>query len=122
MAREGDLPHWLSAEHPRFQVPHHAEVALAIVVCGLVLVTDLRSAIGFSSAGVLLYYLVANLAAFTQTPDHRRFPRTLQVLGATGCVTLVATLPMSSMFGALVVIAIGVLYRATARSAVGTGR
>lgn len=113
MARAGDLPHWLAAEHPRFHVPHHAEVALAVVVCGLVLVTDLRSAIGFSSAGVLLYYLVANLAAFTQTPDHRRFPRMLQVLGAAGCAALVATLPTSSVMGALTVVALGVLYRAS---------
>src|SRR5690606_30027608 len=63
MAREGDLPRWLSAVHPRHRVPHHAEIALAVAVCVLVLTVDLRGAIGFSSFGVLLYYLVANLAA-----------------------------------------------------------
>ena len=66
MAREGDVPRWLAAVHPRFLVPHRAELALAVVVSVLVLLTDLRGAIAFSSFGVLLYYAIANLAAFTQ--------------------------------------------------------
>ena len=49
----------------------------------LVLAIDLRGAIGFSSFGVLLYYLIANLSAFTQPPGQRRFPRWLQVIGAS---------------------------------------
>jgi len=122
MAREGDLPRWLSAEHPRFEVPHRAEVALALVVCALVLTTDLRSAIGFSSAGVLLYYFIANVAAFTQAADHRRSPRALQALGALGCATLVATLPLDAVAVALAVIAVGIVYRLTRRSAAETGR
>ncbi|WP_287934256.1 APC family permease, partial [Arthrobacter sp.] len=62
MAREGDLPHWLAAVHPRFQVPHRAELALGAVVCVIIAFADLRGAIGFSSFGVLLYYLVANVS------------------------------------------------------------
>jgi basic amino acid/polyamine antiporter, APA family len=111
MARESDLPGWLAAVHPRHRVPHHAEVALAVVVCALVLTVDLRGAIGFSSFGVLLYYLVANLSAFTQDSGHRRFPRALQVLGAAGCAVLVATLPLSSVVAGLAVFAVGVGYR-----------
>src|SRR5262245_50712515 len=82
MARHQDLPSWLAAVHPRFKVPHHAEVALAAVTCLLVLTVDLRGAIGFASFGVLLYYFVANVAAFTQAEGYRRFPRWLQVVGA----------------------------------------
>jgi APA family basic amino acid/polyamine antiporter len=111
MARENELPRWLAAVHPRHRVPHHAEVALAVVVCALVLIVDLRGAIGFSSFGVLLYYLVANLAAFTQDDVHRRFPRVLQVLGAVACVVLVVTLPTSAVVGGVVVFAVGVAYR-----------
>src|SRR5688572_1798397 len=73
MARHDDLPGWLAAVHPRFRVPHRAEVALAVVVGALVLTVDLRGAIGFSSVGVLIYYLIANLAAFTQPRDQRRY-------------------------------------------------
>lgn len=92
-------------------MPHHAEVALAVVVCALVLTVDLRGAIGFSSFGVLLYYLVANLSAFTQDADHRRFPRAFQVLGAGGCAVLAATLPLASVLAGTAVFAVGIGYR-----------
>jgi APA family basic amino acid/polyamine antiporter len=112
MAREDDLPRWLSAVHPRFRVPHRAELALAGAVCLLVLTVDLRGAIGFSSFGVLLYYVVANLAAFTQAADRRRWPRALQVGGAVGCLVLVATLPWTAVIAGAAVFAVGVAYRA----------
>lgn len=112
MARERDLPRSLAAVHPRFQVPHRAEVALAVAVCALVLLVDLRGAIGFSSFGVLVYYLIANVAAFTQPRDHRRFPRGVQVVGALGCVVLAATLPMSAVAAGTALLVAGALYRA----------
>jgi APA family basic amino acid/polyamine antiporter len=111
MARQSDLPPWLAAVHPRFRVPHRAEVLLALVVCVLVLTVDLRGAIGFSSFGVLLYYSVANLAAFTQPRERRRWPRALQVLGGIGCLVLVATLPWPSIVAGVAVVAVGVVYR-----------
>ncbi|MCB7136162.1 APC family permease [Cellulosimicrobium marinum] len=108
MARTGDLPRWLDAVHPRFAVPHHAELVVGGVVVLLVLVTDLRGAIGFSSFGVLVYYLVANLSALRQHAPHRLYPRGGQVLGAVGCVVLVATLPPSAVAAGAVVLAVGV--------------
>lgn len=111
MARRGDLPRWLAAVHPRHGVPHHAEVALAAVVVVLVLAVDLRGAIGFSSFGVLVYYLVANLAAYSQSRDHRRSPRALQVAGALACVVLVATLPATSIGAGIGVLMLGIIYR-----------
>ncbi|MDQ0277563.1 APA family basic amino acid/polyamine antiporter [Arthrobacter silviterrae] len=112
MAREGDLPRWLAAVHPRFQVPHHAELAVGAVICMVIAVADLRGAIGFSSFGVLAYYLVANLSAFTQTGPDRRYPRFLQVAGAAACVVLVATLPLESVLAGLAMFALGIGYRA----------
>ena len=113
MARRADLPPWLAAVHPRHEVPHRAEVAVAVVVSVLVLTVDLRDAIGFSSFGVLLYYLIANLAAFTQSPEQRRFPRWLQVVGAAGCLLLVATLPWHAVLAGLLVYGVGIAYRAS---------
>jgi APA family basic amino acid/polyamine antiporter len=121
MARHSDLPGWLAAVHPRYRVPHHAEIALAAVVCVLILVADLRGAIGFSSFGVLLYYLIANVAAFTQPSDRRRFPRSLQVLGIAGCAILVVSLPLTSVFGGLAVFAAGITYRAWRLRTAGPG-
>jgi APA family basic amino acid/polyamine antiporter len=111
MARERDLPRWLDAVHPRFRVPHRAELTVAAIVVLLVLTTDLRGAIGFSSFGVLLYYFVANVAAYAQGRTARRFPRSLQVLGCVGCLVLVATLPWPSVVAGLAVFAVGIALR-----------
>lgn len=111
MAREADLPRYLAAVHPRWKVPQRAEIAVAVVVIGIVLVADLRGAIGFSSFGVLLYYLIANAAAFRQRGDVRRYPRALQVIGALGCLLLVNTLPVLSSLIGLGVVLVGVGYR-----------
>jgi APA family basic amino acid/polyamine antiporter len=115
MARDGDLPRYLAAVHPRWHVPHRAEAALAAVVIGIVAVVDLRGAIGFSSFGVLVYYLVANLAAFRQRGVARRYPRALQVVGGVGCLVLAVTLPWQSVVTGLAVMALGFVYRALRR-------
>ena len=115
MARHGDLPRTLAAVHPRFAVPHHAELAIAAVVSVLVLTTDLRGAIGFSSFGVLVYYAIANAAAFTQRAEFRRWPRVLNVAGCIACLALVASLPLSAVVAGLSVFAVGVAGRALVR-------
>jgi len=112
MAREHDLPGWLDAVHPRFRVPHRAELTVSAVVVVLVLTTDLRGAIGFSSFGVLLYYFVANASAYRQPAGARRFPRWLQLLGCAGCLVLVATLPWHSVVAGITVFVIGIAVRA----------
>lgn len=111
MARNRDLPGGLAAVHPRYRVPHRAELALAAVVVVLVLTVDLRGAIGFSSFGVLLYYFIANVAALTQERAQRRYPRAVQVVGALGCLVLVATLPLPSITVGIAVLAVGIAYR-----------
>ncbi|GAA1877406.1 APC family permease [Williamsia serinedens] len=115
MARTGDLPRPLAAVHPRFSVPHRMEITVGVIVAVAVLTVDLRGAIGFSSFGVLLYYLVANLAAATQTGSHRRYPMAVHVVGAIGCVALAVSLPVASVVAGIVVAAVGGLYRLVVR-------
>ena len=112
MSRERDLPGFLDAVHPRWHVPHRAELVAAAIVVVLVAFVDLRGAIGFSSFGVLLYYFVANVAAFRQRGDARRYPVVLQIIGAIGCLVLAITLPWQSVVAGAVVVAVGVAYRA----------
>lgn len=111
MAREKDLPSFLAKVDDRRQVPRRAEIMIAVIVVVIVLVADLRDAIGFSSFGVLLYYLIANAAAFRQQASARRYPRALQVVGALGCLLLVNTLPVLASIAGTAVVLIGVLYR-----------
>ena len=111
MARNGDLPRWLASVHPQYQVPHHAEIAVAAVVAVLVLTTDLRTAIGFSSFGVLTYYAIANASAYTQRDENRRWPRALNIVGGVACVALIAALPPSAVVAGLLVFAVGLAGR-----------
>lgn len=91
MARDRHLPGALAAVHPRFQVPHRAELAVGAVVAVLAATVDVRGAVGFSSFGVLAYYAVANASAWTlsSAPASRVVP----ALGLLGCVTLAFALP-----------------------------
>jgi APA family basic amino acid/polyamine antiporter len=116
MAREGDLPRPLAGVDPRSHVPARAQVVVALAVILLVSVADLRGAIGFSSFGVLIYYAIANMAAFTQPAEDRRWPRALNVLGLAGCIGLVATLPVAAIVAGAVMFAIGLLGRGLVRA------
>jgi APA family basic amino acid/polyamine antiporter len=72
---------------------------------------DLRGAIGFSSLGVLIYYAIANAAAWRQGPEARRTPRAVQVVGLLGCLVLVATLPVPAILVGVAVFAVGLAGR-----------
>jgi APA family basic amino acid/polyamine antiporter len=107
MAAKGDLPRWLDAVHPRHHVPHRAELTTAAVIIIVVLLADLRGAIGFSSFAVLTYYAIANAAALTIPTERRRRLRVVAVTGIAGCVLLAFTLPTASVQGGLAVLSVG---------------
>jgi APA family basic amino acid/polyamine antiporter len=111
MAANGDMPQQLAHVHPAHQVPDRAELAVAAVVIAVILVADVRGAIGFSSFAVLLYYAIANGSAFTLPRDALRWPRVLTVLGLAGCLVLAFTLPLESVaIGGAVVAAGAMIY------------
>ncbi|MFI8289306.1 APC family permease [Streptomyces sp. NPDC085614] len=111
MARDGRLPAPLAAVHPRFQVPHHAELAVGAVVALVAATADVRGAIGFSSFGVLVYYGIANAAAWTLGPRERP----LALCGLAGCGVLAFALPLTSVLAGLGVLAAGVVAYAVTR-------
>ncbi|MEU8927250.1 APC family permease [Kitasatospora sp. NPDC048545] len=107
MARDHHLPHALAAVHPRFGVPHRAELTVGAVVAVLAAVGDVRGAIGFSSFGVLAYYAVANASAWTLTAAEGRPPRAVPVVGTAGCLALALALPAESVLWGAAVLALG---------------
>jgi basic amino acid/polyamine antiporter, APA family len=112
MARDRELPHVLAAIHPRYRVPHHAEILLGVAVTAIVATADLRDAIGFSSFAILTYYAIANAAAFTLPGWQRRWLRPIAVVGATGCALLALTLPPATVLTGAGVLALGLAGRA----------
>ena len=107
MAANGDLPRWLGRVHPEHRVPHHAELAVGMVVAAVVCAADLRGAIGFSSFAVLAYYAIANAAAWTLPSHQRRGPRALATAGLVGCVALAFSLPPGSVVAGSAVLGVG---------------
>ena len=103
MARDRHFPRALAAVHPRYGVPHRAELAVGAVVVAVVLAADVRGAIGFSSFTVLVYYAIANAAALTLGA------RSVPVLGLAGCLVLAASLPSWSTLSGLGTLAAGLL-------------
>ena len=109
MARDRHLPAGLAAVHPRFGVPHRAEVAVGVVVAGLAAVADVRGVIGFSSFAVLLYYAIANASAWTLGR------RLIPAAGLAGCVVLAFALPPAAVLTGVAVLAVGAAIYAVRR-------
>ena len=65
---------------------------------------DVRSAIGFSSFAVLLYYAITNASALTLGTG-----RLLPALGLAGCLTLAVTLPVTAVVTGTAVVLAGML-------------
>nr|WP_275415561.1 APC family permease [Virgisporangium aliadipatigenens] len=101
MSRDRFLPRGLAAVHPRFAVPHRAELAVGAVVAVIAATADVRAAIGFSSFGVLVYYAVANASAWTLGR------RIVPALGLVGCLVLALALPWRSVAAGALVLAVG---------------
>ncbi|MEU3879623.1 MULTISPECIES: APC family permease [Streptomyces] len=115
MARDHHLPYALAAVHPRFKVPHRAELLVGAVVAIAAATTDVRGAIGFSSFGVLAYYAIANASAWTLTPAEGRPARIISVTGLAGCLLLAFALPPPSVLTGAAVLLTGVAAYVTRR-------
>ncbi|WP_067799687.1 APC family permease [Nocardia beijingensis] len=107
MARDRYLPGALAAVHPRFGVPHRAELVVGGIVAVVAALFDVRAAIGFSSFTVLFYYLIANISAATLTAEENRPPRWIPVVGAVGCVVVAFALPLGSVLAGLGALVLG---------------
>ena len=110
MARDGHLPSALAAVHPRFAVPHRAEVTVGVIVAVVAALADVRWAIGFSSFAVLVYYAIANASAWTLGR------RLIPVVGLAGCLLLAVCLPPGSVLAGSAVLAAGAVIYPIARA------
>jgi APA family basic amino acid/polyamine antiporter len=116
MAGNGDLPRLLDSVHPRHRIPDRAELVLGALVVAVVLVADVRDAIGASSFAVLVYYAIANASALTLRAHERRWPRALAAAGVLGCIVIAASLPWPSVALGTLVLAAGALGYAITRA------
>lgn len=112
MARNSELPASLARISPSRSLPLRAELSVATVVAALVLMVDIRDAIGISGVAVLTYYALTNAAALRLSPAERRWPAPVAVVGLVGCAALVASLPVPAILTGLCALVVGVGVRA----------
>lgn len=115
MARERELPHWFAHIDTSRSLPLRAELTVAAVVIALVVVLDLRGAIGISGVAILTYYAITNAAALTLGREQRRWPPAIASVGLIGCMVLVAALPPAAIVTGVVTLLIGVGVRLVTR-------
>ena len=111
MARDRELPVWFAHVDRRRPLPLRAELTVAAVAIALVVVLDLRSAIGVSGVAVLTYYAVTNAAALTLTTQQRRWPRAFAIVGFVGCCTLAVALPAAVVLTGGAALLVGLVVR-----------
>ena len=93
MARNNQLPLFLSAVHPRLKTPYRAEIIIGLAMACMALVINVVTVVGLTGLGMLLYYCVINLAAlYMRRKDRKRFGLwdLGSVLGAVSCAFLIA--------------------------------
>ncbi len=107
MSANRDLPKFFDAVHPKYKIPHRAELSVGAILFLLTLFFDIRGAIGFSSFAVLVYYTIANLSAWTLSKFERQWPRWMAGLGLVSCMIVAFSLPTVSVLGGLALFSLG---------------
>ena len=107
MARSNDLPGVFGIIHPRFSTPHYAIAVTGACMVAALLLADLTLVVSVSTFAMLLYYLIANIAALRLPREHRRYHQAVPVVGALSCVGLIVFLSPASWIIGCIGLAIG---------------
>jgi APA family basic amino acid/polyamine antiporter len=110
MSRKGDLPAFLTRIHPRFSTPHYAIWISGAFMIVAILLADLTLVVAVSTFAMLIFYLIANIAAFRIPPDYQRFPRIVPIIGAVSCIGLIGFLTTNSWIIGIIGLVTGVAY------------
>jgi basic amino acid/polyamine antiporter, APA family len=96
MARGRDLPELFGRVHPRFRTPHYAIAITGACMIAALLLADLTLVVSVSTFAMLVFYLIANIAALRLPRENRRYPSWVPAIGALSCIGLIAFLSPGS--------------------------
>jgi APA family basic amino acid/polyamine antiporter len=114
MSRDRELPGPLARVSARTRSPVVAEIVVAVAAIAAVLLVDAAAAVGFSACAVLLYYLIAHLAA-VRAGTTIGLPRAIPVAGAIGCLVIALSVPWQAIVGVVAVVVASLAVRALVR-------
>lgn len=93
MGEARELPRWLGKLHPRFHVPRHAVIAIALTTFVVVLIFDLRDILPLASFYLLVWFAITHHSALQLRPEQRLAPRFFSWFGLAGCFVLLFFIP-----------------------------
>ena len=111
MGRERDLPQGL-AKMGEDKNPWRSVIFVGAIALVVAAFAPLETAVAVSSFGTLLYYSITNVSALKLPVAQRSFPRVLAVAGLVGCLGLAFLLPIEYVIIGLVILAVGLTFRA----------
>ena len=114
MGRRGDLPPVAGRIAESTAVPAVATIGTGVLVAGLACAGDLKLTWSFSAFTVLVYYAVTNLCAIRLSPKERLYPVWISYLGLLSCLSLAFFVERQVLLTGLVLIAIGLCWKALA--------
>ena len=112
MAKDRELPRFIGLRSRRFNSPWVADLLILGIATGLLLSGDITWAIGVSSFAVLVYYAVANFAAFRQLTPKQPLGRSMALIGCALCLGVGFFVPFESLLVATLVLVVALGIRA----------
>ncbi|HSJ24500.1 MAG TPA: amino acid permease [Longimicrobiales bacterium] len=115
MAARRDLPAMLDKVHANWGVPGRAVLVIGVIAAVVAATGTLRGVASAASFTILVYYGIANVAAFKMPREAKLFPDAVPIAGVTACALLALSLSRGVILTGLAVLAAGVLVRVLAR-------
>jgi basic amino acid/polyamine antiporter, APA family len=107
MARRGDLPRFLEHVNPATAVPDRAVLVVGGIAALVAATGTLAGVAAAASFTILVYYLIANLAALRMPRAAKLFPDAVPIVGLVACAVLAVSLRPGTILTGLVVLAVG---------------
>ena len=111
MAKDGEIPRFIGLRSKRFSSPWVADIVILGIGSALLLSGDITWTIGISSFAVLVYYAIANFAAFRQLPLKQPIGRAMALIGAALCLGVGVFVPFESLLVATTALAVALVLR-----------
>ena len=109
MARNNQLPAFLSKIHPKFQTPYYA-VWVTGALSAILVFEDFSRVVAVGTFALLFNHALVNLAALRLKTQERRYPAVVSVLGFLLCLSLLVFLSSDAWLIGIAGLAVGALY------------
>jgi len=115
MARRGDLPAPLAHVDPRHGVPSLAVYAVGSAAALVAATGTLYGVASAAAFAILVYYLIANLAALRMPRAARLYPDAVPWTGLVACTLLALSLDRAVVLSGIILLFVGLVVRAGLR-------